>query len=434
MMDKTDWRGGDFKMTDLISRLHSRPDRDAFADVTLSLPDGSQLKAHKFVLAMASPVFEAQFFGPFADSSNNNPVTIKDVDSTAFRRLIDCIYRSSTKVLKTEINIKEHIQDYWLLLQAAHMYLVSNVMRGVSDNIIEHLTYMFCLNKAQHAQQHHYLDYPELANEDFSDLVDIMNQASELSISENIAEWGSTYVVYQLPELAERDLLNKFSDSSIKFIVEAFERCQDWDGDAIAALDLVSDIQRNSYTAPEILQTCVGFLGSEIEQNWTTKNSWIKSIEGNTNVDWSRPNWKKFIRVLRKMSWKKLCEEGQGILKIVEHLDEYSEGGKEDDWDVLRGELDFTCTIGRDYQTDWSLWEQENNKIDIYSELLKFAHEHNLQYMVDHCKIRLAKKILTWSSNDSVDAFADLQRNAEDSESFNDLVKLAKEVIDRRKN
>ena len=79
-------------MTDLISRLHSRPDRDAFADVTFSLPDGSQLKAHKFVLAMASPVFEAQFFGPFADSSNNNPVTIKDVDSAAFRRLIDCIY------------------------------------------------------------------------------------------------------------------------------------------------------------------------------------------------------------------------------------------------------------------------------------------------------------------------------------------------------
>ena len=79
-------------MTDLISRLHSRPDRDAFADVTFTLPDGSQLKAHKFVLAMASPVFEAQFFGPFADSSNNNPVTIKDVDSAAFRRLIDCIY------------------------------------------------------------------------------------------------------------------------------------------------------------------------------------------------------------------------------------------------------------------------------------------------------------------------------------------------------
>ena len=87
MMNKTDWRGGDYKMTDLISRLHSRPDRDAFTDVTFILPDGSQLKAHKFVLAVASPVFEAQFFGPLAESSNDNPMTvhIKDVDSTAFR-------------------------------------------------------------------------------------------------------------------------------------------------------------------------------------------------------------------------------------------------------------------------------------------------------------------------------------------------------------
>jgi len=59
-------------MTDLkISRLHSRPDRDAFTDVVFILPDGSQLKAQEFVLAVASPVFEALFFEPFAESSNS---------------------------------------------------------------------------------------------------------------------------------------------------------------------------------------------------------------------------------------------------------------------------------------------------------------------------------------------------------------------------
>ena len=64
-------------MTDLISTLHSRPDRDAFSDVTFTLPNGYQLKAHRFVLAMAMaspPVFEAQFFRHLADSSNTNPV------------------------------------------------------------------------------------------------------------------------------------------------------------------------------------------------------------------------------------------------------------------------------------------------------------------------------------------------------------------------
>ena len=135
-MDKTDCRGGDYKMSDLISRLHSRPDRDALSDVTFILPDGSELKAHKFVLTMASPVFEAQFFGPLADSVSNNPVTIKDVDSTVFRRLIDCIYKSSTDFLQTEFNIKEHFQDYWLLLHAGHMYHVSNVMLAVTFMIM----------------------------------------------------------------------------------------------------------------------------------------------------------------------------------------------------------------------------------------------------------------------------------------------------------
>ena len=107
-----------------------------------------------------------------------------------------------------------------------------------------------------------------------------MNQACELSIYEDIADWGSTCVVNQLPEIVERDLLKKFSDSSIKCIVKAFgSECWDWDGDAIAALDLVSDIQRNSYNAPEILQTCLRFLGSEIKRNWTTKNSWIKATK-----------------------------------------------------------------------------------------------------------------------------------------------------------
>ena len=49
--------------------------------------------------------------------------------------------------------------------------------------------------------------------------------------------------------------------------------------------------------------------------------------------------------------------------------------------------------------------------------------------------IRLARKILTWSENTSVeDVFADLQRKAKDSRIFEDLLKLAEDVISRRKN
>lgn len=278
MIDQTDWRGGDYKMTDLISRLHSRPDRDAFSDVTFILPDDSQLKAHKLVLAMASPVFESQFYGPLVNCSNNNPVAIKDVDSTAFRRLIDCIYRSSTNFLKTEINIKEHFQDYWLLLQAAHMFLVSNVMEDVSSYYIcEHIDDMFYKNKAQ---QYIPENIPNLIY-----LVDFMNQACELSIYDEIADKGSECVVNQLPEIVERDILNKFSDNSINRIVKAFNRGVCWAGEVVASLDLVSGIQRNSYHSPGILQKCLKRLGREMEIEWETKDAWIRDLKSNENVD-----------------------------------------------------------------------------------------------------------------------------------------------------
>ena len=67
------------------------------------------------------------------------------------------------------------------------------------------------------------------------------------------------------------------------------------------------------------------------------QKSLISDLKGNKNVDWSRPKWKKFIRLLRKMSWEKLRGDGIGFWKIVEHLNEYKEGGIEEGWDALKG-------------------------------------------------------------------------------------------------
>ena len=95
----------------------------------------------------------------------------------------------------------------------------------------------------------------------------------------------------------------------------------------------------------------------------------------------------------------------------------------------------FDSEIRRQYNsnTNWSLWEQENNKIEMYCELLRFAHGHNLLYMVEHCKIRLAKKIVTWTKENSEDVFDDLQERAEDSEIFKELVELAEEIMRKKK-
>ena len=419
-------------MTDLISRLHSRPDRDAFADVTFILPDGSELKAHKFVLAVASPVFEAQFFGPLAESSNDNPMTvhIKDVDSTAFRRLIDCIYKSSTDFLKTEINIREKFQDYWLLLRAANMYLVPNVISDVSEEYIgERIMDMFFLTKKSKGYVAA-LDGYDL-NEDLSELVDIMNQASEFSIFDKIAETASSCVVSQLPVIMEkhRDLLNKFSENSISCIVKGFQSYAYWKGDVVASLDLASDILKNGFNAPELLQSCVSIIGRMIIGGDT--DSWLRDITSNKNVAWIRPKWKKFIQIVRGISWDELqLGEGDGILRIIEHLDEYKEGGRDDGWDVLEGGFlsDFWCN------TDWGPWEQDSDKIDIYSDLLKFAHKHGIKVVVEHCRIRLATKILLWTGTDSEEVIANLHKRAVDSDLLKDLVKFSDEIMCKNKN
>ena len=65
-------------MQHLIAKLHLRqnqgesnssmstssfPPPENFSDVTFKLPDGSNVSSHRLILAIASPFFEAQFYG-----------------------------------------------------------------------------------------------------------------------------------------------------------------------------------------------------------------------------------------------------------------------------------------------------------------------------------------------------------------------------------
>lgn len=46
------------------------------------------LAGHKLILAMASPVFEAMFYGGLADPQND-PIQILDVQTDAFKALLE---------------------------------------------------------------------------------------------------------------------------------------------------------------------------------------------------------------------------------------------------------------------------------------------------------------------------------------------------------
>lgn len=52
-----------------------------------SEPNQVQVKGHKLILAMASPVFEAMFYGGMAE--RNDPIPILDVQPDAFKALLE---------------------------------------------------------------------------------------------------------------------------------------------------------------------------------------------------------------------------------------------------------------------------------------------------------------------------------------------------------
>lgn len=60
---------------------------DRFHDVSFSFPDTDKvLRANKTILTLASPVFEAMFFGDLAEKQD--PVPIVDIDIETFQKFL----------------------------------------------------------------------------------------------------------------------------------------------------------------------------------------------------------------------------------------------------------------------------------------------------------------------------------------------------------
>ena len=105
-----------------IRKFRGSPAADSLADITFNLLDGSTVRAHKFVLAEASPFFEAMFCGPLDGDSNkvvlnnNGVMEVTDVDSNIFKGVIDFIYNSEPS--EPEQHSEKKI-DLWALLEAS---------------------------------------------------------------------------------------------------------------------------------------------------------------------------------------------------------------------------------------------------------------------------------------------------------------------------
>ncbi|KAI5640741.1 BTB/POZ domain-containing protein [Phthorimaea operculella] len=86
-----------------------------WADCTFQFQPGSNpLDAHKLILATASPVFAAMFYGTVGDQGS--PVTITDIDLPTFSALLQYIYTDKTDISDVEAAIK--------LYKAADKYIL----------------------------------------------------------------------------------------------------------------------------------------------------------------------------------------------------------------------------------------------------------------------------------------------------------------------
>uniref|UniRef100_A0ACD6A1W4 Uncharacterized protein n=1 Tax=Avena sativa TaxID=4498 RepID=A0ACD6A1W4_AVESA len=78
-------------MADHVGRLLE--EKDGF-DVSFSV-GGETFGAHRFVLAMRSPVFRAELYGPMREARTGQCITIKDMQPAVFRTLLHFIYTDS---------------------------------------------------------------------------------------------------------------------------------------------------------------------------------------------------------------------------------------------------------------------------------------------------------------------------------------------------
>jgi len=190
----TDIMSTPLDMTTLISRLH-RSTGEQHYDVRFRLPDGSEVGGHKFVLALASPVFESQFYGPMA-AENTDVVTVREVDSKAFRLLLECVYNSGP-VESWDLTAEE----YFDLFNAAHLYIVPVLMMHCEVVLSE---------------------YIETLENDASKLIEFINKAKTLSISEKLSKIGLDLIKKNLHKYYKNDSesLNKLGLNAMKGLVK----------------------------------------------------------------------------------------------------------------------------------------------------------------------------------------------------------------------
>ncbi|KAL6659097.1 hypothetical protein ACP70R_003137 [Stipagrostis hirtigluma subsp. patula] len=138
--------------SDLLDNLGKLLESEEQADVTFKVGEET-FHAHKLVLAMRSPVFKAQLYGPLKEEGRQN-ITVEDMEPRVFRALLHFIYRDSLPAMD-DLDADENEEIVKHLLVAADRYAMERMKLMCESILCKRLDFENVAATLAFADQHH---------------------------------------------------------------------------------------------------------------------------------------------------------------------------------------------------------------------------------------------------------------------------------------
>ena len=339
------------------------------ADVTFLLSDGTELKAHKLILATASPYFEALFYGPLAN--NNEPVQkveVKDVEADIFRIIIQSIYYSG----RFHIDVQRQDDKFLAIMEAADMYLLPKLFDMMAKEVA---------NRA--------------AAGVWENLLPQLEYVSQMPLFSKVYKDIKEWIIEYLPEeLGKRDSLwEKLCARVQADVVEDLKKIA-WEKDIEECFTYIHLLRNITFTrAPftELIERINAKLTFLVE-SFQNKEAFIKAMEKIIKLEKRQKKINKpeihikLKKMLESKSWEELCETAFGdIVNLLDHFVDYPTDPS--------SRLKWKPNVPSNYRAGGGTlgWEPDSvlEAWNFYSGLLEFAHKFSLPKLVDHCELLL---------------------------------------------
>ncbi|XBH98050.1 hypothetical protein VPH35_127622 [Triticum aestivum] len=139
--------------SDIIVHLGRLLEAKEKADVTFSVA-GETFTAHRIILAMRSPVFEAELYGPMRET-RAQLVTIEEIQPDVFKALLYFIYSDALPAAFDDLEREGHIEMVRHLLVAADRYAMERLKLLCQSLLCENINVQTVATTLGLADQHH---------------------------------------------------------------------------------------------------------------------------------------------------------------------------------------------------------------------------------------------------------------------------------------